>query len=139
MGERGADGAAGRDGTGEMVVRNEHRGVWSSALGYERGDQVTHDGSVWVAKQDNPTGKPGTPEAVESWRLIVKRGADGKSGRDGIGLNWRSRFAAGRTYHVNDLVRLDGKVWIAKRKTMDAPRVAPDSAWDLFMESSDAE
>jgi HK97 family phage portal protein len=138
-GERGPDGPPGRDGTGEMVIRNEHRGVWSAALAYERGDQVTHDGSVWVAKQDHPSGKPGTPEAVESWRLIVKRGADGKAGRDGVGLNWRSRFTAGRTYHVNDLVRLDGKVWIAKRKTMDAPRAAPDSAWDLFMESSDAE
>jgi HK97 family phage portal protein len=143
-GERGADGAAGppgadgRDGTGELVVKNEHRGVWTAAVDYARGDQVTHDGSVWVAKCDKPTGKPGTAAAVDSWRLIVKRGADGKDGRVALGLNWRGVFVAGRTYHLNDLVRKDGRVWIAKRKTMDAPRVAADGAWDTFMEAGDA-
>jgi hypothetical protein len=139
-GERGADGApgpAGRDGTGEVVVKNEHRGVWTAALGYARGEQVTHDGSVWVAKCDNPVGKPGTAEAVDSWRLIVKRGADGKDGRAGLGLNWRSAYKEGTTYRVNDLVRHAGRIWIATRTTSSSP--ISGKGWDTFMEQGDAE
>ena len=53
------------------------RGVWSDRGLYERGDGVSHAGSWWVAKADNP-GKPG---CGDGWRLAVKRGADAKAPR----------------------------------------------------------
>lgn len=55
-----------------------HRGVWSPALLYARGDLCTHDGSLWLAKSSNTGAKPGTSE---DWKLIVKRGQDGRKGR----------------------------------------------------------
>lgn len=48
-----------------------YRGVFKGEQAYERGDCVTHDGAVWIARSA-PSGKPG---AVGSgWQLAVKRG-----------------------------------------------------------------
>lgn len=48
-----------------------YRGVFKAEQGYDRGDCVTHDGAVWIARSA-PIGKPG---AVGSgWQLAVKRG-----------------------------------------------------------------
>lgn len=49
------------------------RGVWKEGP-YPRGSCVTFGGSYWLAKQDT-TSKPGTDS---TWRLVAKRGADGK-------------------------------------------------------------
>lgn len=51
------------------------RGIWSDRANYERGDAVTHQGSLWIAQHDNPA-KPDTPDS--GWRLSVKRGQDAK-------------------------------------------------------------
>lgn len=58
----------------------EYCGVWREGS-YQRGDEVTHDGSRWIALADTTT-KPGT--ANNHWQLTVKRGRDGKDGRDGM-------------------------------------------------------
>jgi hypothetical protein len=50
-------------------------GVWSRAAEYYPGDVCTFDGSVWVCKTHHAHGKPGESDA---WRLMVKRGRDGK-------------------------------------------------------------
>lgn len=47
---------------------------------YERGDAVTHGGSLWIAQQDAPEGAPGM--GGKGWRLAVKKGRDGKDLRD---------------------------------------------------------
>jgi integrin beta 3 len=54
-------------------------GVWKEGV-YQRGDAVTHGGSLWIAQQDTST-KPDTPQC--DWRLAVKRGRDGKDGKPG--------------------------------------------------------
>lgn len=54
-----------------------YRGVYEDEKSYEKGDCVTHDGSMWVCKSDT-TSKPGT-EGSE-WQLSVKRGAKGQKG-----------------------------------------------------------
>ena len=41
---------------------------------YVKGDCVTHGGSYWVAKKETAE----TPGKSEDWRLVVKRGRDGK-------------------------------------------------------------
>lgn len=52
-----------------------YRDVWRESAGeYQRGDMVTHKGSVWLAKQAT-TERPGTGDG---WKLIVKAGRDGK-------------------------------------------------------------
>jgi Collagen triple helix repeat (20 copies) len=59
------------------------RGVWKPGTWYGKGDGVTWGGSFWIA-QEATQAKPGE-SGVDSraWRLAVKRGTDGKAGRDG--------------------------------------------------------
>lgn len=52
-----------------------YRGVYEDEKSYEKGDCVTHDGSMWVCKSDTST-KPGTEGC--DWQLSVKRGPKGK-------------------------------------------------------------
>lgn len=106
-GEDGAPGKDGRDGFGFEDLNLEEtekglmltfrrgeevksfrlpvvidRGVWSEERegGYLKGDAVTWAGSVWISQKDANTDKP---DSGDGWRLSVKRGRDGKPGRDG--------------------------------------------------------
>jgi hypothetical protein len=54
-------------------------GVWQSGRVYPKGVCITDDGGRWAA-QRTTTARPGTNG---DWRLIVKRGRDGKPGKDG--------------------------------------------------------
>ena len=56
-----------------QVEARRYRGVWQAAEVYERENQVTFDGSLWIAVADAP-GKPGQA----GWQLAVKRGADAR-------------------------------------------------------------
>src|SRR5690625_730682 len=56
------------------------RGIYKAACDYEKGDAVTHGGSIWIAQQDAPEGAPGM--GGKGWRLAVKKGRDGKDLRD---------------------------------------------------------
>lgn len=57
------------------------RGVYVDGKVYAFGDVVTWGGSQWHANEDTTT-KPG--EGSKAWTLIVKRGRDGKDGRDAV-------------------------------------------------------
>lgn len=54
------------------------RGVWRADGKYERGDAVTADGSLWIAKADSPNHEPGKGP---QWRLAVTRGRNGRDAR----------------------------------------------------------
>lgn len=101
-GEPGTPGAPGRDGLGfkdmsatfdgergfgfRFVLEDRveelkftvpfvlYRGVWKPGS-YKHGDQVTRDGSQFVAMRDTD-GQPGTIDS--GWQLSTKRGRDGK-------------------------------------------------------------
>jgi len=60
--------------THAMIYRN----VWTDDREYERGDVVSYDGSMWHCDDETTRTHPKEPGS-KSWRLIVKRGADGKS------------------------------------------------------------
>lgn len=57
----------------------QYREIYKAGEAYERGDVVTWDGSIWIARSDTP-GKPGEGDG---WRLAVKRGRDGRPGEPG--------------------------------------------------------
>jgi collagen type III alpha len=68
--------------TGGSRIEQKHtvptvidRGVFRDGEKYGKGDGVTWGGSFFIAKKDEPTGKPGESD---DWRLAVKRGRDGK-------------------------------------------------------------
>lgn len=59
------------------------RGVWSEGKSYEHGDVVTWGGSQWHANETTSL-KPG--EGLKAWTLVVKRGRDGRDGKDAVTL-----------------------------------------------------
>lgn len=59
------------------------RGPYRGDKQYEKGDAVTHGGSLWIAQVDDPEGAPGM--GGKGWRLAVKKGRDGKDLRDNAG------------------------------------------------------
>lgn len=57
------------------------RGYWRDGLTAKAGEAYTHDGSLWIA-QKQTAAKPST-QAKGEWRLAVRKGRDGKAGKDG--------------------------------------------------------
>lgn len=55
------------------------KGVWKPDEVYRKGYAVTYAGSVFIAQRDTSS----RPETDDSWRLAVKRGRDGRNGKDG--------------------------------------------------------
>jgi hypothetical protein len=85
-GERGADGIATREELdaliearfAELQVRtfaDVYHGVFKPGETYTRGALATWDGSLWLSLSDT-SAKPG--EKDSGWKMVVKRGADGK-------------------------------------------------------------
>jgi hypothetical protein len=54
------------------------QGVYVDGRSYTKGDVVTWGGSQWHCNEDTVT----KPETSKAWTLIVKRGRDGKDGKD---------------------------------------------------------
>ena len=61
----------------------KQQGVFRDGASYALGDVVTWGGSQWHCNEATST-KPG--EGSKDWTLIVKRGRDGKDGRDSIAM-----------------------------------------------------
>lgn len=70
---------------GEIVKRVPiplDRGYWSTGNSHEKGDVVTHNGVAFIAKRDT-SAEPKT-ENSDDWRILARKGRDGKDGRNGI-------------------------------------------------------
>ena len=65
------------DALDRVIAERRYVGVWAVGK-YHAGNMVTHDGSVWHCDRETDS-KPGQSDA---WTLCVKRGRDGKDGRD---------------------------------------------------------
>ena len=55
------------------------RGPWKSGDTYPRGAAVQHDGHLWIALRSTSD----APGGSDGWQLAVRRGREGKPGRDG--------------------------------------------------------
>jgi len=69
---------------GEIVKRVPiplDRGYWSPGQSHEKGDVVTHNGVAFIAKRDT-SAEPKT-ENCDDWRILARKGRDGKDGRNG--------------------------------------------------------
>lgn len=56
-------------------IADHYKGIWSPGL-HKRGSLVTWGGSLWMAQRDTEV-KPET-KGNDDWKLVVKRGRDGK-------------------------------------------------------------
>lgn len=54
-----------------------HKGVYRAADKYLQGDCVTRGGHTWMAVKTDPAGEP-MDGASNDWRMIVRRGSDGR-------------------------------------------------------------
>lgn len=66
--------ACGRDGAGI-----EPRGRYEETATYRKGDAVAHDGSLWLARNDEPGPLPG-----DGWMLAARAGGKGRPGDRGL-------------------------------------------------------
>jgi hypothetical protein len=64
------------------VPGHVYREIYVATESYEQGDSVTLAGSTFIAQKSGVLGKPGE---CDDWKLSVKRGRDGKHGRDAVG------------------------------------------------------
>lgn len=58
------------------------RGYFKKGAKHEKGDAVTHDGTLWIALKETTV----TPSfaAKQDWRIGARKGEDGRPGVDGI-------------------------------------------------------
>lgn len=76
------------EGGGPHQIRFCHpvpKGYWTEGVSYEKDDVVSYAGSMWIALKDIAADvRPGiAKEETTGWRLMVKKGAEGKSGPQG--------------------------------------------------------
>lgn len=57
------------------------RGYHLAGRKYDKGDAVTHDGTLWIALKDTDV-KPSI-SATEDWRIGARKGRDGRDGKNG--------------------------------------------------------
>jgi len=60
-----------------------YRGVWDAERTYEAGDQVTCQGSTWIAKETTTQRPDDDGPGARAWTLCSKRGAVGPRGPEG--------------------------------------------------------
>jgi hypothetical protein len=58
----------------------DYRGVWQRGAEYAVGHLVTDHGSLWICRAHRVASRPGDDSL--SWRLVAKRGRDGRDGKD---------------------------------------------------------
>lgn len=77
-----------------------YRGAWNVAVGYNKGDVVRHEGSLYLQVSAGPGGKilgePNPADAVaggnlQGWHLIVEKGDTGDQGEAGLDATRGSR------------------------------------------------
>lgn len=66
--------------TGDVVRVPIYRGEWNADTTYNYYDQVTYQGSLWIAMKDGVTSVPGPDN--DEWQLQVSKGDSGKPGDD---------------------------------------------------------
>lgn len=66
--------------TGDVVRVPIYRGEWNPDTTYNYYDQVTYQGSLWIAMKDGVTSVPGPDN--DEWQLQVSKGDSGKPGDD---------------------------------------------------------
>ena len=60
-------------------------------------DVITHAGGIWAA-EGQPDGAPGMSNP--DWRLIIKRGNDGKNGQMASRVPWSTRATPAATRKI---------------------------------------
>lgn len=110
------------------------KGEWNSSTQYRRGDVVVHQGSAYVALNDNEGSAP--PSA--NWDLLASKGDQGNQGPQGVSFTWRGPWSSGTDYVVNDVVSHNGSTYIAiAPSTGQAPPNA--TYWNLMAAAASSE
>lgn len=66
--------------TGDVIRIPIYRGEWNADTTYNYYDQITYEGSLWIAMKDSVTSVPGPDN--DEWQLQVSKGDSGKPGDD---------------------------------------------------------
>jgi collagen type VII alpha len=86
-------------------------GPWDADSAFLAYAVVTHDGSAWVAVQNNSGVVPGTDPLF--WSLLVSQGDQGDPGLDGAGFSWQGAWDIAAVYIQNQIVEFNGSSYIS--------------------------
>ncbi len=120
----GDDGSVVKSAAIPIDIGVRYVGVYSKDGTYHAGDMVTHDGSMWMSR-GAVTGAPG--KDVTGWRLVVKRGADGRS------VRFFDKHEAGNLYAPGDLLNCNNRLWQSKAKNSSPPEAAQVASGDKWL------
>jgi hypothetical protein len=73
----------------EKIEQRKYCGVWATGKYFE-GQLCTFDGSMWHCNVDGTEQRPGTGP---DWTLAIKRGQNGRDGKDGLDAGRRPTMA----------------------------------------------
>lgn len=152
-GATGATGAAGATGaTGATGPKGplgfNWRGEWSGSTSYLVDDEVSFNGSIYVAIVNNSSSQPPS----SNWNLLASKGDTGAAGAAGAqgptgatgntgaqgpdGIVWRGAWSSATAYSVDDAVVLNGTSYIATNANTNSQ--PPSANWSTLAQKGDA-
>lgn len=102
------------------------RGPWDSTVTYEVNDSVSRNGRAWIAVAENTNSEPSTANA--DWELFAEKGDTGQ-------LTWQGLWASQTAYATDDVVRHDGRAWVAVSASTGVTPARSASEWELLAEA----
>ena len=135
-GEKGDTGEKGENGTNGVDGRDGKDGI--NGINGQRGE-------IGIAGKDGKDGKDGKNGSNGTNGIDGSNGQDGKNGSngrngvngsDGISFNFRGDWNEESTYQLNDVVRLEKALFIAKVETTERPVLGSgdiSEEWALFL------
>jgi len=100
---------------GVSLASMEWKGAWISTRNYKKGDIVSNDGAVFIAKVNNVDSVPS--DSSYSWSVFIDR-------FEGEPFIWRGQWSSTFNYQPNDVVSYMGSTYIATATSLN---ITPDS------------
>lgn len=111
-----------------------YKGEWNNTAAYKKNNNVTYNGSVYLALVDNQNSDPETE--TNKWQKVAnkgERGAKGDKGDPGIGTTYKGIYNHEETYGLNDMVSYKGELYCCTSHSSTGAYPSDASKWDLLV------
>jgi hypothetical protein len=118
---------------GQPGVSFTFKGAFAINTAYAINDVVTYGGNSFIALTavtSANTTPPPTDTSNATWSLMTLHGSNGTNGTNGSSFNFRSTWAVGTAYAINDTVTYNGTTYTAvAASTGTTPTTAMSTPW----------
>lgn len=111
-----------------------YKGEWNNTTAYKKNNNITYNGSVYLALVDNQNSDPETE--TNKWQKVAnkgERGAKGDKGDPGIGTTYKGIYNHEATYGLNDMVSYKGELYCCTSPASTGIYPSDTSKWDLLV------